>query len=120
MKLTLNKIVTVDEQLNTLLEKDLKIKLSYKISKFKLKTFELSNLAKSKRDDLIRKYGVQEGDNVKSPKPGEENWEIYAKEINELFSTEEELPDFSLTLEELEGLNVTPLFCINMGELITE
>jgi hypothetical protein len=119
MKLTLNKIVIIDEQLNTLLEKDLKIKLSYKIGKFKLKTFEVANLAKAKRDELIRKYGETEGDNI-IVKPTSEHFLTYSKEVNELFSMEEEVPDFSLTLEELEGLNATPLFCMNMQDVITE
>lgn len=120
MKLTLNQIVTIDKELNNLLEKNLKVKLSYKISKFKLKTFELANLANSKRDDLTRKYGVPEGTMVRPPMATEDNWDIYVKEINELFSTEEELTDFSISIDELEDLELSPLFFINMGELITE
>ena len=109
----LGNIETLYNTLSSLKEKEMPIRLSYKFTLLLDKIDCDYNFFISEMRKIINKYGlkdehgelVQENGNIKI---NPDSLSLAEKALQELHETEVKLPDITLTLDELESLNIKP------------
>lgn len=114
------------EALNNLSQKELPIKISYKISVAVKKLSIEYELFLSKRRELAEKYAKEKDDQGKAKI--EENGtikidltkrELFHREMKELLEVEIELPIKEIHLDELGDVEITPIDIAKLEPLIT-
>lgn len=115
MKIKLKYIVENTESIANLLKLELPIKTSYKLAK-------LSNAIQSElrefeqlRNNLIKKYGKQSGDEIKIYPTDKESFEKFSSEITELLETETEVNYTPIDIDELGSIKLS---AFDMGKLL--
>ena len=109
----LGTIETLYNTLSSLKEKEMPIRLSYKFTLLLDKIDCDYNFFISEMRKIINKYGlkdehgelVQENGNIKI---NPDSLSLAEKALEDLHETEIKLPDVTLTLDELESLNIKP------------
>lgn len=109
----LGNIETLYNTLSSLKEKEMPIRLSYKFTLLLDKIDCDYNFFISEMRKIINKYGlkdehgelVQENGNIKI---NPDSLSLAEKALEDLHETEIKLPDVTLTLDELESLNIKP------------
>ena len=109
----LGNIETLYNTLSSLKEKEMPIRLSYKFTLLLDKIDCDYNFFISEMRKIINKYGlkdehgelVQENGNIKI---NPDSLSLAEKALQDLHETEVKLPDVTLTLDELESLNIKP------------
>lgn len=109
----LGNIETLYNTLSSLKEKEMPIRLSYKFTLLLDKIDCDYNFFISEMRKIINKYGlkddqgelVQENGNIKI---NPDSFALAEKALEDLYETEIKLPDVTLTLDELESLNIKP------------
>ena len=109
----LGNIETLYNTLSSLKEKEMPIRLSYKFTLLLDKIDCDYNFFISEMRKIINKYGlkddqgelVQENGNIKI---NPDSFALAEKALEDLHETEIKLPDVTLTLDELESLNIKP------------
>lgn len=109
----LGNIETLYNTLSSLKEKEMPIRLSYKFTLLLDKIDCDYNFFISEMRKIINKYGlkdehgelVQENGNIKI---NPDSLSLAEKALQDLHETEIKLPDVTLTLDELESLNIKP------------
>ena len=109
----LGNIETLYNTLSSLKEKEMPIRLSYKFTLLLDKIDCDYNFFISEMRKIINKYGlkdehgelVQENGNIKI---NPDSLSLAEKALEDLHETEVKLPDITLTLDELESLNIKP------------
>lgn len=109
----LRNIETLYNTLSSLKEKEMPIRLSYKFTLLLDKIDCDYNFFISEMRKIINKYGlkddqgelVQENGNIKI---NPDSLSLAEKALQDLHETEIKLPDVTLTLDELESLNIKP------------
>ena len=109
----LGNIETLYNTLSSLKEKEMPIRLSYKFTLLLDKIDCDYNFFISEMRKIINKYGlkddkgelVQENGNIKI---NPDSLSLAEKALQDLHETEIKLPDVTLTLDELETLNIKP------------
>lgn len=109
----LGNIETLYNTLSSLKEKEMPIRLSYKFTLLLDKIDCDYNFFISEMRKIINKYGlkdeqgelVQENGNIKI---NPDSFALAEKALEDLHETEIKLPDITLTLNELESLNIKP------------
>ena len=109
----LGNIESLYNTLSSLKEKEMPIRLSYKFTLLLDKIDCDYNFFISEMRKIINKYGlkddqgelVQENGNIKI---NPDSFALAEKALEELHETEIKLPDVTLTLDELESLNIKP------------
>ena len=109
----LGNIETLYNTLSSLKEKEMPIRLSYKFTLLLDKIDCDYNFFISEMRKIINKYGlkdehgelVQENGNIKI---NPDSLALAEKALQDLHETEVKLPDITLTLDELESLNIKP------------
>ena len=109
----LGNIEALYNTLSSLKEKEMPIRLSYKFTLLLDKIDCDYNFFISEMRKIINKYGlkddqgelVQENGNIKI---NPDSFALAEKALEELHETEIKLPDVTLTLDELESLNIKP------------
>lgn len=117
--LSLKELVDIRDSLGRLLNAPLKIRASYRATKFSKKIVkELEDLDKARKELIIR-YGerMDADGNFKVKK---ENTEAFQKEYDSLLEETVELPVMKLTLEEIEVAGLTMLDVANLEFMIEE
>lgn len=113
MKLTMAHGVRLNETCQKLSSKSLPIKTSYKLAKALLKLEQEINFYKNQYILLLKNYGEVDadgnfvtgaGDSIKIKEGLEEEC---SKKIFELDSLEFDFPDFELSLDDLEGIELS-------------
>ena len=110
----LGNIETLYNTLSSLKEKEMPIRLSYKFTLLLDKIDCDYNFFISEMRKIINKYGlkdehgelVQENGNIKI---NPDSLSLAEKALEDLHETEVKLPDVTLTLDELESLNIKPV-----------
>ena len=110
----LGNIETLYNTLSSLKEKEMPIRLSYKFTLLLDKIDCDYNFFISEMRKIINKYGlkdehgelVQENGNIKI---NPDSLSLAEKALQDLHETEVKLPDVTLTLDELESLNIKPV-----------
>lgn len=100
MKVTLDKVQGANEQFAVLATARLKGKKALEVYKFKKKLEELGAFFEEKRIAICNTYGELIENGTKYSFKNEDLEKVNA-EFADLFATEEELPDFSITYEEV-------------------
>lgn len=115
MIIKLKYIVENTESIANLLKLELPVKTAYKLAK-------LSNAIESElrefeqlRNNLIKKYGKQSGDEIKIEPTDKETFEKFSSEINELLETEVELNYTPIDIDELGSIKLS---AFDMGKLL--
>lgn len=114
MKTKLANVKMMEQSLSKLVDKELNIKVAYRLSKIlKVVGEELSELEKA-RQKLVKKYS----DDTKTDKDSEtnqqelkvskENEQKFFKEYSQLLEEEVEFDIKPVSIEELEGVSLTP------------
>lgn len=109
----LGNIETLYDTLSSLKEKEMPIRLSYKFTILLDKIDCDYNFFISEMRKIINKYGlkdehgelIQENGNIKI---NPDSLSLAEKALQDLHETEVKLPDVTLTLDELESLNIKP------------
>lgn len=109
----LGNIETLYNTLSSLKEKEMPIRLSYKFTLLLDKIDCDYNFFISEMRKIINKYGlkddqgelIQENGNIKI---NPDSLSLAEKALQDLHETEVKLPDVTLTLDELESLNIKP------------
>lgn len=109
----LGNIETLYNTLSSLKEKEMPIRLSYKFTLLLDKIDCDYNFFISEMRKIINKYGlkddrgelIQENGNIKI---NPDSLSLAEKTLQDLQETEVKLPDVTLTLDELESLNIKP------------
>ena len=109
----LGNIETLYNTLSSLKEKEMPIRLSYKFTLLLDKIDCDYNFFISEMRKIINKYGlkddhgelIQENGNIKI---NPDSLSLTEKALQDLHETEIKLPDVTLTLDELESLNIKP------------
>lgn len=109
----LGNIETLYNTLSSLKEKEMPIRLSYKFTLLLDKIDCDYNFFISEMRKIINKYGlkddqgelIQENGNIKI---NPDSLSLAEKALQDLHETEIKLPDVTLTLDELESLNIKP------------
>ena len=109
----LGNIETLYNTLSSLKEKEMPIRLSYKFTLLLDKIDCDYNFFISEMRKIINKYGlkdengelIQENGNIKI---NPDSFALAEKALEDLHETEIKLPDVTLTLDELESLNIKP------------
>jgi hypothetical protein len=94
------------------MEKDLPVKVSYRIKRLIDKLNPITKVYDEKRVELIKEYG----DKVVDEKTGEENTQVkdpekikqFMEKVNELQSVEEEVEFDKIDIEELGDVKIAP------------
>lgn len=107
MKIKLRYIIENTESIANLLKLELPIKTAYKLAK-------LSNVIQSElrdfeqlRNNLIKKYGKQSGDEIKIDQSDKEAYEKFSSEINELLEAEIEINYSPIDINELGSIKLS-------------
>ena len=109
----LGNIETLYNTLSSLKEKEMPVRLSYKFTLLLDKIDCDYNFFISEMRKIINKYGlkdehgelIQENGNIKI---NPDSLSLAEKALQDLHETEIKLPDVTLTLDELESLNIKP------------
>lgn len=112
MKITIKEILENVESLKLLMEKDLPVKVSYRIKRLIDKLNPITKVYDEKRVELIKEYG----DKVVDEKTGEENTQVkdpekikqFMEKVNDLQSLEEEVEFDKIGIEELGDVKIAP------------
>jgi hypothetical protein len=104
MKVTIEKVLDAKESMGKLLQKDLPIKSSFKLSRLVKKLNEELEVFNEKRKDLFKKFGKELEDGRYHL--GEEVAEDYNNNLKELLSVEIEIDFEPLKVDQL-GENIT-------------
>lgn len=113
-KVTAKDIMDSVEVLKKLMEKDLKAKTSYKISRLVREVEKELNEINKTYQGIVTKYGEPSEENSDQYMVKEGNIEEYNKEINEFLMSEVELNVNKIPIEELENENFTPTEIIKL------
>ena len=113
-KVTAKDIMDSVEVLKKLMEKDLKAKTSYKISRLVREVEKELNEINKTYQGIVIKYGEPSEENSDQYVVKENNIEEYNKEINEFLMSEVELNVNKIPIEELENENFTPTEIIKL------
>lgn len=107
-------------------EKDMPIKTAYKLNKLARRLENEQVFYQEKIQKILNQYAIKDEDgNIKPDETGNirlvaETVEDCEKELNELQNLEIEDINVSFTLDELEGLQVSPMELSSLFSLITE
>lgn len=123
LKIKLGELKGILEALQVLIEKEISIKVSYKISKMVRKVAEEYELFEQSRQKLLQKYGrkdekgqlISENGIVILEKPEEFN-----EEFNSLYNTDIEFDIEPLKLESLGDITLSPKILLVLDKLITD
>jgi hypothetical protein len=121
MKITLNKVTELNEQFALLTTARLKASKALEVYKFKKKIEELGAFFEEKRLAICNTYGELIENGTKFSFKNEDVEKVNS-EFADLFATEEELPDFSITQAELDAseIKVTAKFFAVLTDFIKE
>ncbi|WP_337871629.1 hypothetical protein [Ignavibacterium sp.] len=115
MKIKLKYIVENTEPIANLLKLELPVKTAYKLAK-------LSNTIQSElrefeqlRNNLIKKYGKQSGDEIKIEPTDKETFGKFSGEITELLETEIEINYTPINIDELGSIKLS---AYDIGKLL--
>ncbi|WP_337872886.1 hypothetical protein [Ignavibacterium sp.] len=115
MKIKLKYIVENTEPIANLLKLELPVKTAYKLAK-------LSNTIQSElrefeqlRNNLIKKYGKQSGDEIKIEPTDKETFGKFSSEITELLETEIEINYTPINIDELGSIKLS---AYDIGKLL--
>jgi len=127
MKIKLGELNIVLESLNKLIDKEISIKTSYKISKLIKQLVNEYDIFEEKRMKLINKYAEKdEIGNVRVDKENnsvfilDNNKEKFNKEINELVNIKVEIIVEKVRLDDLGDIMVSPRDLFNLDFLFEE
>ena len=106
MKITLAEIKTLEASLSKIFNKDINIKLAYRLgSLIKTLSKELENLEES-RVKLVKKYGVEDEETKQVSVPTEKTQEFYA-ELNELMQIDIDIDFEPIPLEAFGDISIS-------------
>ncbi len=91
MKVLNGEIFVAIKPLEELLKQKLPVKVSYGLAKLAIKINTELKAIEEVRIGLVKKYGTTGKDDEINIKPGDLNWVAFAKEFDELMSTESEI-----------------------------
>ena len=118
MEFELRELVVGKESFNKLLNADLPVKVSYRLSKTIKKIEEELKHFDVNRIELIKKYGETE-DNIHYTVK-KENMESYVKDMEELFTEKVDINVTQVTLTEIENAKLSSVDMSNLSKLIKE
>ena len=105
IKIKVNDVVGSVENIKSLLEIKLPVKVAYRISKLVNKLQPTLTVYEENRTKLIKEYGdVQEDGNTSVKDP--EKLKLFAEELGKLLEVEEEIDFDKINVDELEGINI--------------
>ncbi len=108
MKIQLSAIVNSTEQIKSLLEIKLPVKISYKIKRLVDKLNPILKAYEDKRNELVKEFGEQNEDGSFQVKDGAKVKE-YITKLTELLEVEEEIDWFEpIKIEELGDVQIEP------------
>jgi len=106
VKITLAEIKTLEASLSKIFNKDINIKLAYRLgSLIKTLSKELENLEES-RVKLVKKYGVEDEETKQVSVPTEKTQEFYA-ELNELMQIDIDIDFEPIPLEAFGDISIS-------------
>lgn len=107
MKLKNNNIVKASEALSKLLNTNLPVKQAYKIKKTLASIKKQTEFINEQRNELIKKYGVEKEEGYAISNDDKESMKKFMDDFNELLEMEEEIDVRTLTLDDLERIELT-------------
>jgi len=108
--ITLDKLKAAERGLGKLMNSDLPVKMSYTLSKGLKGVRDELKQVEEKRVELIKKYGVTDGEGNISIEQGSETETIFKKEYTELLETEVELWFTPIKLSEIpSSISISPV-----------
>lgn len=127
MKLKLGELNIVLESLNKLIDKEIPIKTSYKLSKLTKKLIDEHSIYEENRMKLINKYAEKDADNniIINKKDNSttmigENKINFNKEFTELINIEMELEFEKIKLDDLGEISISPRDLLYLNFLFNE
>ena len=127
MKLKLGELNTILESLNKLIDKEISIKTSYKLSKLTKRLIDEHSIYEKNRMKLINKYAEKDADNNiiinkedNSTTMIGENKINFNKEFTELINIEMELEFEKIKLDDLGEISISPRDLLYLNFLFDE
>lgn len=105
------------EALRMLLDKDLDIKLSWKLRNFFKVVEEKAELFNQEKNKIIKKYGEENKNGQTVLKPSNKKG---MEALSDLLEIEEEYPDIKINVKELEDIKMKPRDLLLLDFLIKE
>jgi len=119
MKITLRKILAAKDALQRLIDKEINIKLAFKLAKIIKEINGEFSLFEERRVSLIKKYS-DKPDKDGSVKVKPENIQAFAKELNELEEIEVDLNFKPMKLDEFGNIEMATKDLIALEDFIKE
>jgi len=127
LKLKLGELNTILESLNKLIDKEISIKTSYKLSKLTKRLIDEHSIYEKNRMKLINKYAEKDADNNiiinkedNSTTMIGENKINFNKEFTELINIEMELEFEKIKLDDLGEISISPRNLLYLNFLFDE
>lgn len=118
MKITLAEIKSLEKSLSKIFDKDLNIKIAYRLGKLLKKMSDEMNLLEENRIKLVKKYGKQTEDNGQFAVDPDKTQDFY-NEINELMQVEIDIDFEPISLEEFGDIKLSASDMIRLdGKII--
>ena len=116
--MTLGQILAATEPLKKVLECPLPVKTAFRVGKFINEIQPALSAYEEARKKIVTKYGTETDDG--GYKVGEDNRFEFTKELNLLLEEKLECDVPTLNLDDLNGVQLTPIECSNLAWLIVE
>ncbi|QNO14916.1 hypothetical protein HYG86_09090 [Alkalicella caledoniensis] len=123
IEIRLGELKGILEGLQVLIEKEIPIKVSYRISKMVKKVVEEYNLFEESRQKLLEKHGEKDEKGQLISKEGMvvfKDAEEFHKEFHSLSNTDIELDIKSLKLDDLGNITLSPKTLLALDKVIKE
>ena len=119
MKFNLIEIRALEQSLVKLNDKELPIRIAFRLGKFLKKIYEELALIEKYRKDLVKKYsnGEDKSGNYEVIKDKEED---FKKEFSELLMEEIDIDFSPISISELGDISLTPVDMIRLDKIIYE
>ncbi len=118
MKINLAGIKSLESSLSKIFDKDVNIKIAYRLSKLLKRLSEEMSMMEESRIKLVTKYGKEDGETKQVTVPQENTADFY-KEFNELMMVEIEIDFEPITLASLGNIELSAADVMKMdGKII--
>ncbi len=120
MKITLAEVKSLESSLSKIFNKDVNIKLAYRLGKLLKRLSEEMKMLEENRIKLVKKYGEEDEETKQLSVPPEKTQEFY-NEFNELMQIEIDVDFEPVPLEQFGDIEMSASDVINLdGKIIAD
>lgn len=122
MKVTLANIKNMEASLDSLLKKELNIRVAYRLSKLAKQIYNELVIFEDNRIKLIKKYGSfnKESQVFEIDPKNQKNIDAFTSEFNQLISEEVDINFQPISLEDLEDIKLSAIDMMHFNNFIIE